>query len=118
MGILTCRSPSSLRPRTQRDLGDVANAVGRMYGGDNEDGQALAIIEVWPGPGEPCQRRMISKYGYTHLYVPIRFANTLAPEQGRNTVERGSPNSAVAAISGFAERNISSRERFVSIPRT
>ena len=73
-------------PVDAEDLGDMANAIGRMYGGDNEDGQALAIIEVWPGPGEPCQRRMISEYGYTHLYVPIRFANTLSPEQGRNTV--------------------------------
>ncbi len=73
-------------PIDAEDLGDVANAIGRMYGGDNEDGQALAIIEVWPGPGEPTQRRMISHYGYTHLYVPIRFANTLTPESGRNTV--------------------------------
>ena len=33
------------------DLATVANTMGRLYGGRNEDGQALAIIEVYPGPG-------------------------------------------------------------------
>jgi hypothetical protein len=73
-------------PIDAEDLGDVANAMGRLYAGNNEDGQALAIIEVWPGPGEPTQRRMVTKYGYTNLYTPIRYANTLTPERGRNTV--------------------------------
>jgi hypothetical protein len=72
-------------PLDPEELGDVANAMGRLYGGANEDGQALAIVEVWPGPGEPAQRRMI-QHGYTNLYVPIRFANTLVPEKGRNVV--------------------------------
>lgn len=50
------------------DLGKVANALGRLYGGNNEDGQALCIIEVYPGPGGPTQRTMMETYGYTNLY--------------------------------------------------
>jgi len=73
-------------PIDAEELADVANAIGRVYGGNNEDGQAMAIIEVWPGPGEPTQRWMISHFGYTNLYVPVRYANTLTPERGRNVV--------------------------------
>lgn len=50
------------------DLATVANALGRLYGGNNEDGQALCIVEVYPGPGGPTQRTMMEKYGYTNLY--------------------------------------------------
>lgn len=50
------------------DLATVGNALGRLYGGRNEDGQALCIIEVYPGPGGPTQRTMMEKYGYTNMY--------------------------------------------------
>jgi hypothetical protein len=50
------------------DLAKVANALGRMYGGSNEDGQAHCIIEVYPGPGGPTQRTMMETYGYTNMY--------------------------------------------------
>lgn len=50
------------------DLAAVANALGRLYGGRDEDGQALAIIEVFPGPGGPTQRTMMEKFGYTNMY--------------------------------------------------
>ena len=50
------------------DLAKVANALGRMYGGNDEDGQALCITEVYPGPGGPTQRTMMETYGYTHMY--------------------------------------------------
>lgn len=50
------------------DLAKVANALGRMYGGRNEDGQALCIVEVYPGPGGPTQRTMMEAYGYTNMY--------------------------------------------------
>lgn len=73
-------------PIDAEDLGDYANALGRIYGGANEEAQCMAIIEVWPGPGELTQRRLISRYGYTNLYVPVKYANTLAPERGRNVV--------------------------------
>lgn len=72
-------------PLHPEDLGDVANVVGRIFGGSNDDGQALAIVEVWPGPGEPTQRRMI-EHGYTNLYVPIKYADSLVIEHTRNAV--------------------------------
>lgn len=50
------------------ELADIANILGRMYSGNDEDGQALAIIEVYPGPGGPTQRMLMEKYGYTNLY--------------------------------------------------
>ncbi len=50
------------------DLAKVANCLGRMYGGNDEDGQALCIIEVYPGPGGPTQRTMMETYGYTRMY--------------------------------------------------
>lgn len=50
------------------DLATVVNALGRLYGGRDEDGQALCIIEVYPGPGGPTQRTLQEKFGYTNLY--------------------------------------------------
>lgn len=50
------------------DLAAVVNILGRLYSGNHEDGQALCIIEVYPGPGGPCQRTLMEKYGYTNLY--------------------------------------------------
>jgi hypothetical protein len=62
------------------DLATVANTMGRLYGGRNEDGQALAIIEVYPGPGGPTQRAMMEKYGYTNMYQ-WQFLDTGAPSE-------------------------------------
>lgn len=64
------------------DLATVANAMGRLYGGRNEDGQALAIIEVYPGPGGPMQRTLMEKYGYTNMYR-WQFLDTGAPAETR-----------------------------------
>lgn len=50
------------------DLAAVGNALGRLYSGRDEDGQAHCIIEVYPGPGGPTQRTMMEKYGYTNMY--------------------------------------------------
>lgn len=50
------------------DLATVGNALGRLYSGRDEDGMALCIIEVYPGPGGPTQRTMMEKYGYTNMY--------------------------------------------------
>lgn len=68
------------------DLGTVANALGRLYGGRDEDGQALAIVEVYPGPGGPTQRTMQEKHGYTNLY---RWQYLDTGEQADKKVEFG-----------------------------
>ena len=66
-------------PIDPEDLGVVANALGRLYGGSNEDGQCLSIIEVFPGPGLPTLRKMIS-LGYTNQYV-WTYLDTLTPRR-------------------------------------
>jgi len=51
------------------ELAIYCNILGRLYGGADESGQALCIIEVWPGPGLPTQRELINRWGYTNLFV-------------------------------------------------
>lgn len=62
------------------DLAKVANALGRMYGGRDEDGQALCIVEVYPGPGGPTQRTMMETYGYSNFYR-WQFLDTGMPSE-------------------------------------
>jgi len=56
-------------PIDAEDLATVVNFLGRMYGGANEDGQALVIVEVQPGPGLLTQRELINRFGYSNLFV-------------------------------------------------
>jgi len=56
-------------PLDPYDLAPVVNTLGRIYGGSQDDGQALCIIEVWPGPGAATQRELWEKYGYTNMFV-------------------------------------------------
>ncbi len=49
------------------ELAPVVNFLGRMYGGSQEEGQALACIEVAPGPGWSTQTELVQKFGYTNL---------------------------------------------------
>lgn len=65
------------------DLAVLANALGRLYGGSNEDGQCLVIPEVWPGPGLPLLREMINRFGYTNIYV-WRYVDSLRPKLTTN----------------------------------
>jgi len=65
------------------DLAEIANALGRLYGGNDEDGQCLCIPEVWPGPGLPTLREMINRFGYTNIYV-WRYVDSLRPKLTTN----------------------------------
>lgn len=56
-------------PIDPEDLADVANLLGRLFSGYDEDGQCLAIVEVHPGPGLVTQRRMLNVHGYTNHFV-------------------------------------------------
>lgn len=56
-------------PIDPEDLADVANALGRLYSGADENEQCLCIIEVYPGPGLLTLRKMINHYGYTHHFI-------------------------------------------------
>ncbi len=54
-------------PMDQESLGEVANLLGRIYGGHTEDGQALAVTEVHLGLGLSVQRKLLD-CGYTNLW--------------------------------------------------
>lgn len=54
-------------PIDPEDLAEVVNVLGRVYGGNNDEGQARVIIEIQPGPGLLTQRKII-EYGYTNLF--------------------------------------------------
>lgn len=56
-------------PIDPEDLADVANALGRLYCGQDENEQCLCIIEVYPGPGLLTLRKMINQYGYTNMFI-------------------------------------------------
>jgi len=56
-------------PIDAEDAAGVVNFLGRMYAGREEDGQALAIVEVQPGPGLLTQRELINRFGYTNLFL-------------------------------------------------
>jgi hypothetical protein len=56
-------------PIDPEELADVANVLGRLYAGRDEQGQCLNIIEVYPGPGLLTQRKMINALGYTNMFV-------------------------------------------------
>lgn len=55
-------------PIDAEDAAAVVNFMGRMYGGADEEGQALAIIEVQPGPGLLTQRELMNRFGYINLF--------------------------------------------------
>jgi len=56
-------------PIDAEDAAGVVNFLGRMYGGASEESQALAIVEVQPGPGLLTQRELINHFGYSNLFV-------------------------------------------------
>ena len=56
-------------PIDPEDLADVANVLGRLYSGNDDMGQCLCIIEVYPGPGLLTQRKMLNSLGYTNMFI-------------------------------------------------
>ncbi len=67
-------------PIDPEDLAPVVNFLGRMYGEHHEEGQAQVIVEVYPGPGWITQRDLISKFGYTNLFV-WRYEDSFLPKK-------------------------------------
>ena len=56
-------------PIDAEDAAAVVNFLGSMYAGASEEQQALAIVEVQPGPGLLTQRELINRFNYTNLFV-------------------------------------------------
>ena len=63
------------------ELGFVANILGRLYAGAEED-QCEAILEVYPGPGGMTMRQMVD-LGYTNLWRWQYYAE-LNPGQSKS----------------------------------
>jgi hypothetical protein len=62
------------------ELARYVNVLGRLYCGNNDDEQALCIIEVYPGPGFATQRELIEKFGYTNMFV-WKYLDSMTPKQ-------------------------------------
>ena len=60
------------------ELGFVANILGRLYAGTEED-QCEAILEVYPGPGGMTMRQMVD-LGYTNLWRWQYYADLMMGE--------------------------------------
>lgn len=60
------------------ELGDIANMIGRLYSG-TEDDQAKCIIEVHPGPGFGTLQRML-EHGYTNHFRWEYYADSPASQ--------------------------------------
>jgi hypothetical protein len=58
------------------DLGDVANILGRLYAGTDDD-QCKCIIEVHPGPGFGTLQRML-ELGYANQFRWEYYVDTVA----------------------------------------
>ena len=63
-------------PIDPEDLADVANALGRLYAGTDENEQCHCIIETYPGPGLLTLRKLINFYGYTN-HFKWRYLDTM-----------------------------------------
>jgi len=68
-------------PVDAEDIGVVAAALGRLFAGCDENG-ALAIIEMYPGPGLLTYRKMVSDFGYTNHFV-WKYLDTISPTPNR-----------------------------------
>jgi len=65
-------------PVDPTELGDIANVLGRLYAG-TEDDQCKCILEVYPGPGGITLQRMFDK-GYTNFFRWEYYADGPATE--------------------------------------
>jgi hypothetical protein len=66
-------------PIDPEDLADIANILGRLYGGNSESGEALCVIEVYPGPGLLTFRKMFSQLGYANHWQ-WRYLDSATPK--------------------------------------
>lgn len=62
------------------DIAGVANLMGRLYAGSNEDNQALSIVEIWPGPGIATIRELVDRFGYTNQWV-WKYGDSMIPKR-------------------------------------
>src|SRR3990167_8713052 len=96
------------------ELAGVANALGRLYAGQDDNSQCLSIIEVQPGQGFATQKEMIGKYGYTNQY-PWTHLDKMVPAQA-NSYGWVSSRTTVPYLWTKASRIIQRHEVVVNSP--
>jgi hypothetical protein len=87
--IQVCEYAAPIDPE---DLADVCNVLGRLYGGNSDDGQCLCIIEVYPGPGLLTQRKMLNSLGYTNMFI-WKYLDSIAVRMSTSLGWQSSPKS-------------------------
>lgn len=65
-------------PMMAEDIVEIAVLLGRLYCGNSESGEALCIIETWPGPGMLTHQGMVQKHGYLNMWR-WEYLDTLLP---------------------------------------
>lgn len=66
-------------PIDPEDLATVANILGHLYAGNDDNGCCMQIIEVYPGPGLLTQRKMINTFGYMNMFV-WKYLDSMQPK--------------------------------------
>lgn len=69
-------------PIDAEELGIVANVLGRLFAGKDEQGMALCIIEMYPGPGMLTFREMMQR-GYTNHFVWKHLDSAISSPSGK-----------------------------------
>lgn len=101
-------------PIEPEDLADVCNFLGRLYCGRDETGQALCIIEVYPGPGLRTQKELINKYHYYNLFV-WKYIDTLVSKPTNSLGWTTTPKS-LRDLWGRTSRHIKRRRVLINSP--
>lgn len=65
-------------PISQYQQAAVLSHIGRLYRGNSEFGEALLIMEVWPGPGTGVIQPMVHHHGYTNFWT-MKYLDQLYP---------------------------------------
>jgi hypothetical protein len=61
------------------DIAPIANVIGRMYAGNDEDGMAPMIVEA-TGPGAVTIRELVDTYGYTNQFLWHYYGGAMVPK--------------------------------------
>jgi hypothetical protein len=70
-------------PIDHYELAMIINFLGRMYAGDNEDGQALACIEMNNG-GWATHETLVNRYGYLNMPIWTQIGKGLTARPTQN----------------------------------
>ncbi len=100
-------------PIDPTELGDVANAIGRMYAGV-EEGGCKCIIEVYPGPGGITLQRMLGDLGYANFFNWQYYAD--GPITATKSMGWHASNKTVRDLWVKASRHINLKQALVRSP--